>query len=137
MASLKFNFIFVIVTYIIGLLNLGFIVPLLVLIKGGLLGFNVGYLIYNFGLKGFIVSVLGLYPQYLLFIPCIIAIAALVMTMSFKYKLSAKRRTLRIKRMNLADYTVSMLFFTCIMFIGSVYEGYVSPIFLNLINELL
>jgi len=137
MASLKFNFIFVIVTYIIGLLNLGFIVPLLVLIKGGLLGFNVGYLIYNFGLKGFIVSVFGLYPQYLLFIPCIIAIAALVMTMSFKYKLSAKRRTLRIKRMNLADYTVSMLFFTCIMFIGSVYEGYVSPIFLNLINELL
>lgn len=136
-ASIVFNILFIGLTYILGILNLGIFVPLLIIMKGGFLGFNVGYLIFNFGWKGFLVSFLGIYPQYLLYIPCIIVIGALSMTISFKYKLSSKKRVVKIKRLDFTDYTIFILSFTFITIIGSLYEGFLSPTFLNLVNVLL
>ena len=135
--SVAFNILFVGLTYILGILNLGIIIPLLIILKGGFLGFNVGYLIFNFGWKGFLVSVFGIYPQFLLYIPCIIIIGALSMTISFKYKLSSKKRVVKIKRLDFTDYTVFILSFTFITFIGSLYEGFLSPTFLKLLNVFL
>lgn len=132
--SLIFNIIFIGFIYIIGLFNLGFIIPIIVFIKGAILGFNVGYFVENFGWKGFLVSVFGVYPQYLIFIPCIISMGAIAMTMTFKYKMSSRKRSLKLKRLNLLDYTVFILFFSILMLVASIYEGLVSPIFYNLLE---
>ena len=136
-ASIMFNTLFVGLTYLFGTLNLGFIIPILMFFKGGLLGFNVGYLIYNFGLKGFFVSVFGIYPQFLLFIPSFIIIGALSMTVSLKYKLTSKKRVVKIKRLDFVDYTIFVLIFSFVIIIGSLYEGFISPTFLKLVNALL
>lgn len=135
--SIIFNIIFIGFVYIIGLFNLGFIIPIIIFIKGAILGFNVGYFIENFGWKGFLVSIFGVYPQYILFIPCIISMGAIAMTMTFRYKISSRKRVLKIKRLNLIDYSVFILFFSVLILFASIYEGLVSPIFFNILEILL
>ena len=131
--SVLFRTIFVLIIYIVGLLSLGIIVPLLIFLQGGVLGFNVGYLINSYGLKGFLVSIFSYYPQYLLYIPCFIAIGAFAMTMAFKYKISTTRKVVKVKRLDIIDYTIFIFIFTFIILVGSLYEGFISPIFLNLL----
>ena len=132
--SLWFNLFFIIVLYFVGIFNLGFIIPGIIFIKGGLWGFLVGYLIENYGIKGFLVSIFALYPQFIVYIPCVVTLGALAMTMTFKYKFSAKRKVIKIKRLEILEYTIFVLFFSSAMLIGIIYEGFVSPIFLNLID---
>lgn len=135
--SIFFVLLYIIISYVIGLLNLGFLVPLLVFIKGGSLGISVGYLIHNYGWKGFLISVFGYYPQNLIYIPCIISIGALTMTISSKYKFSASRKIIRVKRLDALEYTVFLLFFFMVSILGVLYEGFISPIFLNIIIDLI
>lgn len=131
--SVIFRSIFVLIIYIVGLLSLGIVVPLLIFLQGGFLGFNVGYLINFYGLKGFLVSIFSYYPQYLLYIPCFIAIGAFAMTMAFKYKISTARKVVKVKRLDIIDYTIFIFIFTIIILVGSLYEGFIAPIFLNML----
>lgn len=131
--SVFFRLIFVFIIYVVGLLSLGIIVPFLIFIQGLFLGFNVGYLINYYGMKGFLVSIFSYYPQYLIYIPCFIAIGAFSMTMAFKYKISTKRKVVKLKRLDVLDYTLFNFVFTILILIGTMYEGFISPYFLNLI----
>jgi stage II sporulation protein M len=129
------NLIFIGITYLAGLANFGFIItPLIIFLNGGLLGYSVGYLTYNYGLKGFFISILGFYPQYIFYVVAIVSIGALSMTMSYKYKFSGSLKINKTKKLELIDYTFFIIVLTLILIIGCSYEGFISPIFLNLIN---
>lgn len=137
-ASVLSNLFFLVLIYFIGLSNFGIIInPILLFIKGCLLGYNVGYLINTFSTRGFFVSIGGIYPQYILYIPAFISIGALSIIMSYRYKLSPSRRMVKPKRLEITDYSVMFLFFLFVLFIGSLYEGFIAPIFLGLVNEFL
>jgi stage II sporulation protein M len=131
--SVLFRLLFIFITYFVGLFNIGIIIPFLIFLQGGILGFNVGYLINSYGLKGFIISIFSYYPQYLIFIPCFITIGAFAMTMASKYKISTKRKVIKVKRLDFIDYTIFVLIFSLIILIGTFYEGFISPIFLKMI----
>lgn len=132
--SIFLNIIFALFTYLIGLFSLGFIIPLLLFIRGLQFGLLVGYMIFNFGFKGFWISIFGLYPQYLIYIPCIISLGALTMTVSFKYHMNSGTKLMKVKRMNLSDYTIFVFINIIFLMIGSIYEGLISPLFLKLIS---
>lgn len=132
--SIFLNIIFALFTYLIGLFSLGFIIPLLLFIRGLQFGILVGYMIFNFGFKGFWISIFGLYPQYLIYIPCIISLGALTMTVSFKYHMNSGTKLMKVKRMNLSDYTIFVFINIIFLMIGSIYEGLISPLFLKLIS---
>lgn len=132
------NLIFILVMYLTGLASFGFIVtPLIVFLNGGLLGYAVGYLTYSYGFKGFFLSVLAIYPQYLFYIIAIISIGALSMTMSYKYKFSGNFKIVKTRKLELIDYTIFIFVLTIFIIAGCLYEGFISPFFLNLINEFL
>ncbi|MDD2446811.1 MAG: stage II sporulation protein M [Tissierellia bacterium] len=130
---LLIRFAYVVIIYSIGLLNISILIPVLIFVQGGALGFNVAYIINNFGFKGFLISILGYFPQYVIFIPSFIILGALSMTMAIKYKMSANKSVLNIKRLSLFEYTTFHIIFSFIILIGTIYEGYISPIFLNMI----
>lgn len=135
-ASIFSNLFFLILTFFIGLSNFGIIInPILLFIKGCLLGYNVGYLINSFSTRGFFVSIGGIYPQYILYIPALISVSALSIIMSYRYKLTPNRRIVKPKRLDLTDYSLMFIFFLFVFFIGSLYEGFIAPIFLSLVNE--
>lgn len=131
--SIFLNIIFAFFSYLIALLNLAFIIPLLIFIRGLQFGLLVGYMIINFGFKGFWISLFGLYPQYLIYIPCIISLGALTMTISLKYPMNSGTKLMKLKRMNLRDYTIFVFINIVFLMLGSLYEGLISPLFLKLI----
>ena len=94
--SIFLNIIFAFFSYLIALLNLAFIIPLLIFIRGLQFGLLVGYMIINFGFKGFWISLFGLYPQYLIYIPCIISLGALNMTISLKYPMNSGTKLMKL-----------------------------------------
>lgn len=127
--SIFYNLTFALLTFLVGILNLGFLVPLIMFIKGSFIGISVGHLLFNYSWKGLLVSIFGIYPQYLIYIPCIIGLGALAMTMSFKYKFNSKPSLVKLKRLTLSDYTLLVFTYTIILLIGSLYEGFISPFF--------
>lgn len=131
--SIFLNIVFAIFTYFIGLVNFGFLIPLIIFIRGLQFGLVVGYIVFNFGFKGFGVSLLGLYPQYLIFIPCLLSLGALSMMVSLKYRVNSGIKLMKMKRMNISDYTILVMINIGILIIGSLYEGLISPIFLDFI----
>jgi len=131
--SILFNIVFVLITYIFGILNISFLIPFFYLFKGGVLGIVVGYIIHNYSGKGFVISFLGIYPQHLIYIPLIIIIGSISMTMGQKVKFNSGKRV-KVTKSNIFDYTIIIFVLTIFLLLGSLYEGFLAPFFLNILQ---
>lgn len=114
------------------------VIPIIMLFRGFTLGFTVGFFVYEYGLKGFFFSVLGIFSQNLFIIPGIVSIASIGMTYSIN---GIKRRRMRIRNnMNIntiIDYSILTLLFSVFIFIGCLIEAYLTPVFLKLLIDYL
>lgn len=133
------NFKTIILIWITGIVIIGFIViPMVILFRGFAMGFTVGFLINEYGFKGFLFSILGILPHNLLIIPSIISIASIGMAMSIS---NFKKKGLNIRGkslyFNIIDYSVLILFFSIFILTGCLIEAYISPIFLRLLSNYL
>lgn len=126
--TLIINYIFIGTAFIFGLLNLGFLTTSLVFLRGSLLGITIGFIIGNYGIKGFFLSIFGIYPQYIIYLPCLIFIGVLCIVFDRRTNLISNKRPGRVK-INLLDYIFLFALITIIMTIGVFYEGLISPIF--------
>lgn len=137
--SLIDNYKAILILWISGILYLGIIVsPAIMLFRGFVLGFSVGFFVYEYGLKGFLFSILGIFPQNLIIIPGIISIASVSMAFSLS---SMKKKKIRLKNntrlSQIVDYSLIILAFSSVIFIGSIIEAYIAPIFLRFLTEYL
>lgn len=137
--SLIDNYKAILILWISGILYLGIIVsPAIMLFRGFALGFSVGFFVYEYGLKGFLFSILGIFPQNLIIIPGIISIASVSMAFSLS---SMKKKKIRLKNntrlSQIVDYSLIILAFSSVIFIGSIIEAYIAPIFLRFLTEYL
>lgn len=127
------NFKTIGLVWITGLIIIGIIIiPLIVIFRGFALGFTVGFLVNEYGIKGFLFSILGILPQNLFIIPGLIAISTTGLAFSIN-SIKNKKNRFKNNRMglNIINYSVSILFFSVIIFIGTLIEAYISPIFLG------
>jgi len=130
--SLFSNVKIVLVIWIIGLIGLGIlIIPIILCCKGVAIGFTVGFLVKEFGIKGFMFALSGLLPHYLIIIPGFLAIGSVGLSYSM-YRVKSKRN--RIYSKDIADYSILILLFFIIVIVGSFVEGFITPYFLNLIR---
>mgnify|MGYP000854506121 CR=1 FL=1 len=123
--------------WITGMIVLGLpIIPVTVLFRGFALGFTVGFLVNEYGMKGFMFSILGIMPQNLFIIPGIISISSIGMAFSIN---GIKNRKLKMRNNSLyssiINYSILILLFSIIILIGSLIEAYISPIFLRLLSD--
>jgi len=131
--SLIDNYKAVIALWFSGIIYLGFIIsPIIMLFRGFALGFSVGFFVYEYGLKGFLFSIFGIFPQNLLMIPSIISIASISMAYSVN---KTKKRNIRMnsnaKFSYLTHYSLQIFGFSLVLFIGCLIEAYLAPIFLR------
>ena len=120
-----------------GLVIIGIgIIPIIIVFRGFAIGFTVGFIVNEFGFKGFLFSILGILPQNLLIIPGIISISSIGMAISMN---SIKRRNLgfRNSRYNISimENLFLILFFIFIVFIGTFIEAFVSSNFLSTLSN--
>lgn len=133
-SSLFNNVIMVVVLGTLGFINIGIIlIPIIVFLKGVFLGFSVSLLVFKFGIRGFLTSLLGIYPQNIFIILGIIGVGSLAMTKASNQNLVFKRKTTLKQDFKTDEYIILISTFAMIITIGCLIEGLISPIILKLI----
>lgn len=132
-ASILNNIYLILIIYLLSLLNIGlYIVPFMVLIKGISLGFTVGFLVSSFGIKGFLLSIGGIYLQNIFILSGLIGLGAVSMSLSKIGKRSLAKPVFHHGSRNSNEVILLALIFSLIIIFGAIIEGVISHRFLSL-----
>lgn len=134
--SLSNNLKTALILIISGLTVIGMPVIFVMLFFRGLsLGFTVGFIIKEMGIKGIIFSLLSILPQNIIIIPAIILIGVTGVVFSTSILKNKKyARTLDYPCL-LFNYGVLNLFFCISLLIASLIESYISPAFIKFMSN--
>ena len=134
--SILNNIYLILLIYTLGLLNISiYMVPVIVLVKGISLGFTVGFLVNNFGLKGFLLSIGGIYPQNIFILSGLIGLGALSMSMARTTRRPFGNSILKYGSRNLNENLLLTTVYSIIILFGALIEGLLSHRFLSLTLE--
>jgi len=123
-----------ILIWILGITIIGIpLILLLITLRGFIIGFTVGFLIKQMGLKGLIFSIFSLLPHNLLIIPGTIIVAVLGISFSvmlIKNRLSKTKKYNNVFNQFLVYSTIIAIVYIFIT-LGCLVEAYFSPFFLK------
>lgn len=133
--TIKSNIPILFAVWFLGLTMIGIPVILIIdIIKGFTMGFTISFVINGMGIKGMWFSLLGVIPQNIIYIPCIMFASVLAMEFSlmiFKDKTSkhwASNIWVRV-----TSYSFSFILVVAIMFVGFLMEVYITPNMIKII----
>ncbi|AFS78413.1 stage II sporolation protein M [Gottschalkia acidurici 9a] len=134
--SFKNNLQTLIMIWFLGITVIG--IPLVagvVLLRGFVVGFTVGFLVKELGLKGFLFSILSILPQNIFLIPWIIASSVVSIGFSIKIIKSRTNKSNKFVFLNeLTRYSIVIGILFLISIIGILIESYATPMFMKLIS---
>lgn len=121
--------------WILGLTFIGAPIVLFInLYKGFSLGFTFSFFIYGLKQRGILLALLGVLPQNLIYIPCIVFLSVIAIkgsVIGIKEKFSKKY--IGNSYTNVRSYTMIFVVTTVIMAIGFFIETFLTPIFINVV----
>ncbi|WP_346870795.1 stage II sporulation protein M [Clostridium sp. UBA5119] len=132
MGTLKNNIPIIIGFWFLGLTVVG--LPIIILIniyKGFSLGFTFSFFIYGLKEKGLLLSLLGVLPQNLIYIPCLIFLSVLSIEFSIGIVKEKFAKKYSPNTGSVRNYTMMFLIVTGVMFIGFLFESFITPILIN------
>ena len=137
--SIKNNLPVIVLLWFLGLTIVGLpIIVIIDLLKGFTVGFTFSFMISGLGKSGIGIAILGVLPQNLIYIPCIIFASVISMEFSImllKNKFN-KQWTSSVSS-RIIYYSVIFIIIIAFLFIGIIIESYIAPYFVkNLINNL-
>lgn len=138
--SLQENLKTIILLWLLGVTIIGIpFIWLIVLFKGFILGFSSGFIIKTMGTKGILLGVLSILPKEIIIVPCIIALAVNGINFSLNIirSKSIKQVLKQNLRMDLVGYSLSTVFFSMFILIGSLVESYIVPVFIRIITPII
>lgn len=123
----------VILMWLCGLIVFG--VPVIIGIifaRGFVIGFSVGFLVDELGLKGFLFAMASIIPHNLVVVPALVGLGALGISFSFSVVFGSKNRAgLRRNTSPALQYTVNALLFLLLMAAASLVEVFITPVFIK------
>ena len=134
--AIKNNLSIILIIWFLGLTMLGTPLILIInLIKGFTIGFTSSLVINGLGSKGILLNLLVVFPQNIIYIPCIIVSSVLAIEFSLALVRNNSIKLLNKKSVVIQLTTYSTLFILLIgfMFLGFIIEGYMAPSMLKLI----
>lgn len=133
MGTLKNNLPIIFGFWFLGLTVVGLpIIILLNIYKGFSLGFTFSFFIYGLKEKGLLLSLLGVLPQNLIYIPCLIFLS--VISIEFSIGIVKEKFTKKYSPTgngSVRNYTMMFLIITGVMFIGFFFESFITPLLIN------
>lgn len=133
--SIKNNVPLVAAIWFLGLTMVGTPVILIIdIIKGYTIGFTISFVIKGLGIKGIWVSLLGVIPQNIIYIPCLLvaSVSAIDFSINF-FKNNMYKHWNSNLLARIAAYSVVFIFIIIIMSLGFLFEAYATPFFINLL----
>lgn len=133
--TIKNNIPIIALIWFLGLTIIGIPIVLIIdIIKGFTLGFSAGFLINSLGIKGAWVCLLGILPQNIIYIPCLIIASVFAMEFSLALiKDNKNKNWISNIWMRIATYSFSFLFLILFMCLGFILESYLSPNLIKLV----
>lgn len=136
--AFKNNVPFLIIIWFLGISLLG--APIILIlngIKGFTIGFTTSFMINCLGSKGILVNLLTVFPQNIIYIPCILIASVTAIEFSIdllknNYTNAARKNSNMVK---LLHYSIIFLIILGVMTIGFLLEGYVTSGILKMIVE--
>ncbi|MFZ7134009.1 MAG: stage II sporulation protein M [Eubacteriales bacterium] len=118
-----------------GLITIGMVgIPALVVIKGFILGFTIGFILDELYLMGFLFSLFVIFPQNILYIIGLIFSSSMGIMMSHEKYSSKRKYRMRGngKRglQQIGSYAIVILISYIITALGCAFEAYITPIFM-------
>ena len=132
MGTLKNNIPIIIGFWFLGLTVVG--LPVIIWIniyRGFSLGFTFSFFIYGLKEKGLLLSLLGVLPQNLIYIPCLIFLSVLSIEFSIGIVKEKFTKKYSPNTGSVKNYTMMFLIVTGVMFIGFLFESFITPILIN------
>lgn len=136
--SLKFNLATTAALFISGLTYAGLIlVPAITTFRGYCLGFTIAFLTDSLGKGGFLLALVSILPQNLVYIPILLVFC--VCSLSFAF--AVLKSKLNRKRSEVGEYLVSFALTSLVLFLmlmgGSIIESYITPYLVKLVSPYL
>lgn len=134
--SIKNNFQIVFFIWLLSITVIGIPVTLFIIsFRGFILGFSVAFFVEGMGWKGLLLTIFAILPQNIVYIPCILGICAI----SLKFSINVLKRNLSNGVVNqykssILNYTLYVGAIFLVMCLGSVIEGYLSPVLIKAIS---
>jgi stage II sporulation protein M len=127
--AIKSNLPIIIGYWFLGLTIVGIpVILILSIFKGFSIGFTISFFIYSLKEKGLLLSILGVLPQNIIYIPCIIL--ASVLSIQFSFSMLKDKVNKNYKGSNegsIGNYTLCFICFIIIMTMGFLLEAFVTP----------
>ncbi|WP_077367645.1 stage II sporulation protein M [Anaerosalibacter sp. Marseille-P3206] len=135
--SLIGNMKTILIIWLTGVVIIGIpVIPIIVLLRGFAMGFTVGFLVNEFGLKGFLFSIFALLPQNIFIVPGIISISSIGISYSLNRVKGRKNRVLyKYSLTSFLNYSSIIFLFCILIVVGSLVEAYISPLFMKFIVD--
>ncbi|MEG2935617.1 MAG: stage II sporulation protein M, partial [Clostridium sp.] len=133
--TLKNNLPIIIGLWILGLTFIGAPIVLLInLYKGFSLGFTFSFFIFALKQKGVVLALLGVLPQNLIYVPCIIFLSVIALKGSVSgIKEKFSKKYVNGSYTNVRNYTMIYVITSVIMAAGFLIETFLTPIFINMV----
>ncbi|MDD2574490.1 MAG: stage II sporulation protein M [Bacillota bacterium] len=127
---------FVLIIWVLGITVIGIPLILMVIgIKGFIIGFSVSFLVEGMGLRGLLFALAAVLPQNLLIVPGILVAGVLGLSFSISMLRRKKSKTKKSFSSELTVYSFNILLALLILFVGSLIEGYITPVFIKLFSH--
>lgn len=132
--SLRINFQYLLLTWILGIFILGFpVICCLVVVRGFSLGFTVGFLVERASLSGVFFAMGSVLPHNLVIIPALIVLTVTGFSFSWlRFRSHLEKRPCSLRE-HIGPYTVMNILLAMILFGGVLVEAYISPVFVRLL----
>jgi len=124
--------------YVLGLTVIGIpVVMAIVFIRGFVIGFTVGFLAYERGVRGVLFALAATFPQNVFVIPAIILAAVTAIMFSILIVRRRRRQWQYSLAQELVGYTAIVTLAVVMVGAGALVKAYVSPILMGLVHRLL
>lgn len=133
--TIKNNIPVLIAVWFLGLTMIGIPIILIIdILKGFTVGFTVSFIINGMGIKGMWVSLLGVLPQNIIYIPCIIFVSVLAMEFSLNILKDKNNKNWASSIwLKITSYSFSFILVMVIMIVGFTMESYLTPHILKIV----
>ncbi|MTI70211.1 MAG: stage II sporulation protein M [Firmicutes bacterium] len=121
--------------WFLGLIIIGIpLVFIVVVLRGFIIGFTVGFLYVELGFKGFLFAILAILPQNLFLIPGMVIISVMSLSFSIRIIKNKFKRSLKFNFLSeIIRFSLSVILLFILMLLGSLVEAYITPVFMKLV----
>lgn len=125
------------IIWLLGISTIGMpLIPIIIFLRGFVIGFTVGFLVNELGFRGMIFALVSVLPQNLIIVPALIIAGMLAISFSMMILKSLITKRPIDFFSQFANYSVIMVLVCGVLLVASIIEGFATPALMKVIARI-